>query len=370
MVCGFTRVFGGLFFSLSKRIKWSWREQTFYRYGDAFLSYMVTTCLVEGVASALFLACHRLIINTRVLHSEYVLSVRDPAGSNLLDLNQLCSCQRLASFFLIFLFHPLLIVTTVASMCSNDQMEWLPGLGIQSRSGSEIFGDVEHIRDTQAIDPSVDEVQFSIVCEDCGKHFWSRSKANSHAALTTHVLHEDDAMPDSPVTIPESPTTSPASTHTLAEACRDVKSAGQEDSEDKGGDGCGSSFDYSEFSYYYEAANKDVSIECTQDVELVPSSTPDESPATGILSAAVDRDIPDTDSSIHPSIHPSSPSWSARYARLPNTTTTGASTSTSPVYKGVVVPTTRYGTSSETSDLVLDPLRKQSLPPFAPNVSQ
>ena len=251
-------------------------------------------------------------------------------------------------------------------MCSNDQMEWLPGLGVQSRSGSEIFADVETIRDTQAIDASVDEVQFSIVCEDCGKHFWSRSKANSHAALTTHVLHEDDTMPDSPVTIPESPTTSPASTHTLAEACRDIKSAGQEDSEDSGGDGYGSSFDYSEFSYYYEAANKDANIECTQDIELVPSSTPDGSTTIGILGAPVARDTPGTDSSIHPS----SPSRSARCARLPNTTTTGASTSTSPVYKGGVVPTIGYGKDSETSDLVLDPLRKQSPSPFAPNVSQ
>ena len=251
-------------------------------------------------------------------------------------------------------------------MVSNDQMEWLPGLGIQSRSGPEIFADVETIRDIQTVDPTVDEVQFSIVCEDCGKHFWSRSKANSHAALTTHVLHENDPMPESPVTILESPTTSPAPTHTLAEASSDVKSADQEGSQDSGGDDYGSSFDCSEFSYCYEAANKHTNIECMQDTQLVPSSAADGSPTSSILSAAVARDTPATNSSLHPS----SPSRSARCARLPNMTTTGASSSTSPIYKGDVIPTTTYEGASETSDRVIDPFPKQSPPPSVPNVSR
>ena len=250
-------------------------------------------------------------------------------------------------------------------MGSNDQMEWLPGLGIQSRSGSEIFADLGTIRDTQTIDPSVDEVQFSIVCEDCGKHFWSRSKANSHAALTTHVLHEDDILPDSPVTIPESLTTSPVSTHTLAEACRDTKSAEQEGSQDSGGDDYGFSFKCGEFPYYSGAANNHANLECMQDTELVPSSAPDGSPTSGILNAAVARGTLAVDSNIHPG----SRSWNARRARLPNMTTTGASSSTSPVYKGGVIPTTTYGTSSETSGRVIDLFPNRSPHSFGPNVS-
>ena len=250
-------------------------------------------------------------------------------------------------------------------MGSNDQMEWLPGLGIQSRNGSQIFADPETIRDTQAIDPSVDEVQFSIVCGDCGKHFWSRSKANSHAALTTHVLHEDDSLPDSPVTIPESPITSPATTHTLAEAWRDVNAADQEGSQVSGGGKYDSFLDYSGPSYCYGSANKYANIECMQDTELVPSSAADGSPTSGMLSAAVARDTPSTNSSIHPS----SRSRSAKRARLPNTTTTGASSSTSPVYKGGVIPTTTYGTSGEPSGRVIDSFPNQSPPPFGPNVS-
>ena len=173
-------------------------------------------------------------------------------------------------------------------------------------------------------------------------------------------------MPDSPVTFPESPTTSLAPTHTLAEACRDVNAADQEGSQVSGGDGYDSFFDYSGSSYCYGSATEHANIECMQDTELVPSSAADGSPTSGMLSAAVARDTPSTDSSIHPS----SLSRSARRARLPNTTTTGASGSTSPVYKGGVIPTTTYGTSGETSGRVIDSVPNQSPPPFGPNVSQ
>ena len=251
-------------------------------------------------------------------------------------------------------------------MGSNDQMEWLPGLGIQSRCVSEICSDLETIRDTQAIVPSVDEVQFSIVCEDCGKHFWSRSKAKSHAALKTHVLHQHDILLDSPVTIPESPTTSPASTHTLAEACREMESTEQEGSEDSGGDEKGPYFDCGELSYYYGAANNHASSECMQDTEVVPSSAPDEYLTSGILSAAVPCDTSAADSSIHPS----SPSWGASRARLPNTAITGAGFSSPPVKKGRAIPTTTYGISDEGSGRVIDSSSKHSAPPFASSVSQ
>ena len=313
--------------------------------------------------SAVFHARDGVIINTRVLYLEDVLSVRDLASHRFLMTGFTPTSQTY-----VFLSNapltPLLFFPTVASMGSNDQMEWLPGLGIQSRSRSEVFTDLESIRDTQAIDPSVDEVQFSIVCEDCGKHFWSRSKANSHAALTTHVLHEDDMVPGSPVTVPESPTTNPVFTHTPAGTWRDMKFAEQEGSEGSGDDDYGSSFECGEFPY--GAANSHANLECIQDTEFVPSSAPSGSLASGILSAAVARDTPAAESSIHPS----SPSWNASRARLPNTTITGAGISTSPVNRGRAVPTTTPDIFSETSGRVLDPVPEQSSPPFAPNVSQ
>ena len=66
--------------------------------------------------------------------------------------------------------------------------------------------DFETGLNTQTTNPD-DEVQYSIVCEDCGKHFWSRSKAVSHAALTAHVLNDEMMLSPSPIIIPDSPTT-------------------------------------------------------------------------------------------------------------------------------------------------------------------
>ena len=300
-----------------------------------------------------------LIINTLVLYLEDVSSMRDLANHRFL--------MDTFTHISYLLLTPLLFFTTVASMGSNDHliMESLPGLGIQPRSRSMILADLETTRDTQAIDPSVDEVQFSIVCEDCGKLFWSRSKANSHAALTTHVLREDDILPNSPVAVPESPTTSPASTHALPDACRVMNSAEQEDCELSGDDDYGSSIECGEIPCYYGAATSHASLEFIQDTELVPSSAPNGSLTSGTLSAAVARDTPAVESSIHPS----SPSWNASRAQLPDTTITGAGDSTSPVDRGRAVPTTTPEIFSETSGRVIDPFPKQS-PPFASNVSQ
>ena len=96
-------------------------------------------------------------------------------------------------------------------------MDWLPGLSNPSYRASDsdsvsmFRADFETGLNTQTTTPDVDEVQYSIVCEDCGKHFWSRSKAVSHAALTAHVLNEEMMMSPAPVIIPESPTTGSAS---------------------------------------------------------------------------------------------------------------------------------------------------------------
>ena len=95
------------------------------------------------------------------------------------------------------------------------KMDCLPGLSNQSHKASDSVpmfrADFETGLNTQTTDPDADEVQYSIVCEDCNKHFWSRSKAVSHAALTAHVLNEEMMMSPSPVIIPESPTTGSAS---------------------------------------------------------------------------------------------------------------------------------------------------------------
>ena len=245
-------------------------------------------------------------------------------------------------------------------------MEWLPGLATRYRSRRQTFADLDFIRDIQTIDPSADEVQFSIVCEGCGKHFWSRSKADSHAALTTHILHEDDALPDSPVPILESPAASPASIHTLAEASRDTNPAEHEGTENSGDDEHGSYFDCGEILGYYEAANKHANIKCKQDTLFVPSSAPDGSLTSAMPSAVVACGNPATDSSIHSN----SPSWIASRVRLPNTTITGTGSSTSHFNQGCAISTTAHGISSERSGHVIDPFPKQSQPPFASIVSQ
>ncbi|KAM0804914.1 hypothetical protein BDR22DRAFT_959496 [Usnea florida] len=94
-------------------------------------------------------------------------------------------------------------------------MDWLPGLSNPSDRSSDSVSmfraDSETGFNTQTTIPDVDEVQYSIVCEDCGKHFWSRSKAVSHAALTAHVLNEEMMLSPSPDIVPKSPTTGSAS---------------------------------------------------------------------------------------------------------------------------------------------------------------
>ena len=89
-------------------------------------------------------------------------------------------------------------------------MDCLPGLSNPSHRASDSVpmfrADIGIGLNTQTTNPDVDEVQYSIVCEDCNKHFWSRSKAVSHAALMAHVLNDEMMSSPSPVIIPESPT--------------------------------------------------------------------------------------------------------------------------------------------------------------------
>ena len=77
---------------------------------------------------------------------------------------------------------------------SNYDMDWLPGLGKISHdaSGPGSAPDARfrnHLK-IQAVNSENNEVEFSIVCDDCNKHFWSRSNADCHAAITGHCLYK------------------------------------------------------------------------------------------------------------------------------------------------------------------------------------
>lgn len=265
-------------------------------------------------------------------------------------------------------------------------MHWLPGLGTHVYRGSEsVSTELDKIPDTQAVDSTVDEVQFSIVCYDCGKHFWSRSKADSHAALTAHVLHEDNTSPYLPVYSPdpiaESPTAVPASTRTHVRASSDISISGQEDS---GGSENGEYPICLNGSRYYcvsEAANNHATTKNMQGTELVPSSVPHGSPTSAIASPAVTSASP---ASNH-SMLPSSPYWNgtpgyislvANGATFPTSrcpaseqTTIREFQASSPVYGGVR-PTSTDRLTNSISSHAMDPFIGRYFPHPVPSVSE
>lgn len=267
----------------------------------------------------------------------------------------------------------------------TNHKHWLPGLGTYIYRGSgSVSTKLDKIIDTQAMDSTVDEVQFSIVCYDCGKHFWSRSKADSHAALTAHILHEDNTSPYSPVyspvTIPKSPTATPASTGTQAKVSSDISIPDQEDS---GGNENGEypiCFNGSRYYCGSEAAKNHAKTKNLKATGLVHSSVPDGSPTSEIASAAVTPASPASNYSILPS----SPYWNttpghiylvANGATIPTSpcptieqTTNRALLATFPVYGGVS-PTSTDRLTNSASSYAMDRLTESvSLPPV-PNVS-
>ena len=170
-------------------------------------------------------------------------------------------------------------------------MHWLPVPGIQSCSASRVFADLQTINDTQAMDPNIDEVQFFIVCEDWGKQFWSRSKAECHDALIIHALHEDDTLlPDSPITVLKGRSTSPKYAHTRAGTSPEMDSFDQEDNGDSGGQYC-QFYDYGRFKLFCccEAVTKHTEIRFMQEL---PSSTPSGFAAYATFSATVNPASP------------------------------------------------------------------------------
>lgn len=202
------------------------------------------------------------------------------------------------TYFFLKLLHlsihsSLLLVTIMTSIETADhKMDWLPGLSNPSYSASNSVStpraDFETGLNTQTTDPNVDEVQFSIVCEDCGKHFWSRSKAVSHAALTAHVLNEELMLSPSPVIIPESPVTGSASAPGLNTAATSAMDAevGQkadavddyEDSEDGEDEDESICFDCGRHFWSQKAAHNHIMIGHVHGADIAPSSASSGSP--------------------------------------------------------------------------------------------
>lgn len=280
------------------------------------------------------------------------------------------------------------------SMGSNDHMDWLPGLGTQSRNVSDLAlaprVKLKTGFNMKAADRAVDEVQFSIMCNDCGKHFWSRYKANSHAALTAHVLHEDIMSPSSPVIVPISPAASSTSaprTNTLftsatdAETSPNTNNLDQEDSKDIGDEEFSICSDCGRHFWSHEAADNHARTEHMQDTEMVPSSVPDGSPTFSATSPAITPTSP----AANPGINLSPPYWNtdpdtASLAAIGGTAPTSPSwiteqttrdqfSPTSP-YSEDEIPTFTYGTTSPTSGHATALFREHFPRPLVPNVSQ
>ena len=283
----------------------------------------------------------------------------------------------------------------MASTGPNDHTGWVPGLGHQSNAGSRSFpAELGTSLDTQGTDPKVDEVQYSIVCDGCGKHFWSRSKADAHAALTAHVLHKEYISPSSPVAVLESPTAGPASsleTNALfasamgARAGPDMDKSDRQDNEDSGDEEYSRSYDCSSHFWSREAAYNHAKLQHMQDKDLVHSSVSDGSPASATVGPAVIPTSLAADSSVHsntvcwntrPVYSPfaanggtnaTSPSWSQERTISPaNAPTSPAISPTFPVYDGDINPNSMYGTLSQ----AMDPIPKQFSRPTVPSVSQ
>lgn len=263
-------------------------------------------------------------------------------------------------------------------MESNGHMDWLPGLGTQSHSFSNLASapraNLETGLNTKAANGALDEVQYSIVCYDCGKHFWRRSTADSHAALTAHVLHEDVISPSSPVIVPSSPTISWDSAHrtkaslssaTDAETSVNTDVIDQGDTEDIGGEEYPVCFECGRYFSSYEAASNHARIGHMQDLEMILSSLPDGSPISTATNPAVTPTFPAT-ASPHAirGIAPTSPSWTTEH------TSSRGFSPTSPNDSEDDFPTSTYEISSRTSDDAMALFQELYALPTTPNVSQ
>ncbi len=266
---------------------------------------------------------------------------------------------------------------------SNEDMDWLPGLGKSSHGASNSFSapraDLETAFNTQAVD---DAVQYSIECEDCGKHFWSRAKAHSHAAMTAHVLRKPSTsplFPRSPATISafapqmdtlfserEREASSDPDTlfvKTEAVASSDPDLLDQDFSEGSGDIIC---IDCDRRFRSYEAVNDHAKRAHRPDTEIVPSSIPDGFPASTADTAG--PAVKATYSTANPSINTDSVYWNTKPGHIylggkhPTSPCLNAEQTiphaifpTHPLYDGAGNATSTYGfispTSSHSADL-------------------
>ena len=309
-----------------------------------------------------------------------------PQLENVLSLQDLNTIKLQVANFILrnhillpqHLHLSLFTFTIMISTETDNHMEWLPGLGTPSHSASKSTSasgaELETSLNTQAADLKVDEVQYSIVCDDCGKHFWSRSKAHSHAALTAHVLHGEITSPSSPVTIPDSPAACSASapnTNTVFSSAKDAEATlnaeasnteGSSDGEDKERS---LRFDYGRHFRSYEAANNHSKIGHMQNTDMVPSSVPEGSPTFAAAGPAFT-----TSSAAHPSMNPSFLYWNTGPGTAslltngetptslysdPKATTGHAVSPTSPVYNGGANWTSPRWTTKQMTSRAISP---------------
>ena len=187
---------------------------------------------------------------------------------------------------------------------ARHKLDCLPGLSNPSDKASDSVpmfrADFETGLNTQTTDPDVDEVQFSIVCENCSKHFWSRSKAVSHAALTAHVLNEEMML--SPVIIPESPVTGSASAPRAKTAITSAMNAevnqkadaidNYEDSEDGEDEDESICFDCGRHFWSQKAAHNHAMIGHAHGADIAPSSASSGPPWAATLSPRMGERTP------------------------------------------------------------------------------
>ena len=180
---------------------------------------------------------------------------------------------------------------------ARHKLDCLPGLSNPSNKASDSVSmfraDFKTGLNTQTTNPDVDEVQYSIVCEDCSKHFWSRSKAVSHAALTAHVLNEEMMLSPSPVISPESPVTGSASAPRVNTAITSAMNAevnqkadaidNREDSEDGEDDDESICFDCGRHFWSQKAAHNHAMIGHAHGADTAPSSASSGPPRAAAL---------------------------------------------------------------------------------------
>ena len=281
----------------------------------------------------------------------------------------------------------LITITIMPPMGSNDHMDWLPGLGTQSHNSFDLASapraKLETGHNTKAANRVFDEVQYSIVCHDCGKNFWRRSTADSHAALTTHVLHEDTMSPSSPVIVPISPATSWATaprTNTPLNSLTETETSLNADfldhgySEDIGDEEYSVCFDCGKHFWSYEAASNHARIGHMQDTEIVPSSVPDESPTLAATDPAVTPTFPAASPGTKPTplfrkTGPDTASPPGVGGKFP-TSASWTSECTSSRGFSPTSPTSAHGITSPTSGHATALFREKFAHPTVPNVSQ